>query len=195
VNNRPVAELFQEYADAFASGEEPRAIDYLARADDSQRQALAELIERFVAAAPVRQASLDSAALLGAWVDGESSLLALRTGRRLKRSDVVDALITALKLDPAKREKVRTRYHELETGQLEPERVDRRVWDALATTLRTRSEELLSWAPGPPKTFGAGLAFYRIADDSARGIASAAPDSRPEPDEIDRLFGVGAADL
>ena len=69
---------------------------------------------------------------------GEPPLLLLRKRRKLRRDAVIAALMTALQLDPAKREKVAGYYHELETGLLDPEGVDRTVWAALGEFLRAR---------------------------------------------------------
>src|ERR687895_755334 len=88
-------------------------------------------------------------AAAAAWVEGEPPLLALRTRRGLRREEVVDALVRALGLDVAKREKVKQRYHELETGQLDARRVDDRVWDALSGALRAPVEALRAWRPRP----------------------------------------------
>ena len=89
--------------------------------------------------------------LARAWVEGQPPLLELRVQRGLKREEVVESLRERLGLAPELREKLRERYHELETGQLEPAPVDRRVWEALADALRTRVDELGAWArPVPP---------------------------------------------
>ena len=100
MNRKAITELFQEYADAYARGDQPRAREYVARADASDREPLTELLDRFVAATPVRDASPEEAVQLDAWVGGESLLLALRTRHRLKRIEVVDALMTALDSSP-----------------------------------------------------------------------------------------------
>lgn len=194
MNRKAITELFQEYADAYARGDQPRAREYIARADASDREPLTELLDRFVAATPVREASPEEVVQLDAWVGGESLLLALRTRHRLKRIEVVDALMTALRLKPEKREKVRLRYHQLETGQLEPARVDERVWEALATTLRTRSEELRAWVP-PRRTLEHDAAFFRIAASSTPAVLRAQQGDLDDRDEVDRLFGVGPSEL
>jgi hypothetical protein len=180
--------LFQEYADAYARGERPRARDFLDRAG-GERDELAALIDRFLASVPVRPASAEDEALVAAWVADEPPLLALRTRRRLRRGEVVDALLAALALDPSRREKLRRRYHELETGQLEPARVDRRVWEALAATLQARAEELAAWGR-PARPAAAQEAYFR-GGDAIRVPAAAAREAREEePDEVDRLFGI-----
>jgi hypothetical protein len=74
--------------------------------------------------------------------NGEPPLLALRTRRGVPRDEVVDSLIRMLCLDRAKRAKVKGYYHQLETGQLELRRVDRRVFGALAESLVDRFDDL-----------------------------------------------------
>ncbi len=68
-----VAQLFDEYADAYARGERPRAEEYLARAG-GQADELAGLLERFVRrrrrASPTRR----TVALIEAWLTGEPPL-------------------------------------------------------------------------------------------------------------------------
>ena len=98
---------------------------------------------------PVPAAGEDERAMAAAWIEGESPLLELRNRRGLKREAVVDALISALGLDPAKREKVKGYYHRLETGLLEPRGVDRRVFDVLAETLSAPPADVRSWRPQP----------------------------------------------
>ena len=181
-------ELFQEYADAYARGERPRARDFLDRADGADVARLEELIDHFLGAVPVGEASVDESALVHAWLGGESPLLELRTRRGLKRADVVGALAAALGLDQT--EKLRRRYHELETGQLEPAGIDRRVWEALAETLKARVEELAAWAR-PARPFERDVAYFRMPASAAPPDLALLRAREPEPDEVDALFGLG----
>jgi hypothetical protein len=181
-----VITLFDEYAARYARGERPDAREYLARAG-AQADELARLLERFVAATPPPAPSEETVELIRAWRSGEPPLLDLRRRRGLKRAAVVDALMSALGLDPAKREKVAGYYHELESGLLDPGRVDRRVFRVLAETLKAKVEDLLAWQPPAP----AGDVYYRRADAdvlSQIAPAPAAPPPEEAPDEIDRLF-------
>jgi hypothetical protein len=181
-----VMRLFDEYAASFARGERPDARAYLARAGEGQDE-LAALIERYLERVPPPAPDADALALAESWLAGQPPLLELRARRGLRRDEVVDALIERLGLDRAKRAKVKRYYHELEGGLLEPAGVDRRVWNALAGTLRTRVEDLLAWRPRPMEP--AMDAAYRVTKLDA--IPSGAAPARPpaeEPDEIDRLF-------
>ena len=85
---------------------------------------MAQLLEGFVAAVPPPEPSEETVALIRAWRIGDPPLLELRRSRGLTRAAVVDGLVAALGLNPAKREKVAGYYHELESGLLDPGRVD-----------------------------------------------------------------------
>jgi hypothetical protein len=184
-----VADLFAEYADAYARGEHPRAEEYLARAG-GQADELARLLERFVRAAPAREPDAATLALTEAALTGEPPLLTLRTRRGLRRDEVVDALMSALALDPKKREKVNGYYHRLEGGLLEPARVNRRVFEVLAETFRASLADVSRWRPRPIEAATA----YRV-DTLAPAKAPhrrAFAEKREERDEIDELFLGGA---
>lgn len=190
-------ELFDEYAARYARGERPRAREYLARAGpDADR--LARLLDGFVAAAELPAPADEDVALVAALASGESPLLELRVRRGLKLDEVVDALVRVLGLDPRKREKVKRYYQQLETGVLEPRRVDRRVFAALAEALRARVEDLVPWRPRPLRRAAeASHAADLVAAMSAPAAAPPAaalvqPEEWEPPDEIDEIFGRAA---
>src|SRR5687768_11797508 len=136
--------LFDDYAARFARGERPDARSYLARAGEGADE-LAALIDRYLESAPAPAPDEDARAVAADWIAGEPPLLALRTRRGLRRDEVVDALMSALRLSPAKREKLKRYYHRLEGGLLEPARVNRRVFEALADTLRASVADVSRW--------------------------------------------------
>jgi len=178
-----IAQLFAEYADAYARGERPRAEDYLARAGE-QADELAGLLERFVQAAPAREPDADTLALTEAWVTGEPPLVGLRASRGVRVDEVVDALVEKLGLDPAKRAKVKRYYQRLEGGLLEPSRVSRKVWNVLTALVGPRSEELAAWHVRPA---AAETVYLRAAEPAAAPPQFAEPGDE-EADEIDLLF-------
>jgi hypothetical protein len=183
-----VFELFDEYAAAYARGERPSAEAYLDRAG-AKRDQLARLLEEFLPRTPVKPPSEDDVRHLGLLLAEEPPLLTLRVERGLRVDDVVGALVDRLGLEAGLSEKLRLRYHELETGQLEPRRVDRRVWEALAEMLQAKVEELVAWAR-PLASPAPQAAYYRAAD----AVTPREPlmvGEPAEPDEVDRLFGVG----
>ena len=185
-----VHDLFDEWAARYRRGEHPGLREYLDRAG-VDRDVLAALADRFLQAAPAPEPDEERVALARAWVEGEPPLLALRVRRGLRRAQVVAALMGALGLDPAKRDKVRRYYHELEAGVREPRRVDPSVLEALAATLKVGVSDLLAWRPHA--TAAVKPAYLRVdaslvAPDAApRGVLRPAEE---EPDEVDRLFGV-----
>jgi hypothetical protein len=125
-----------------------------------------------------------------AWIAGEPPLLELRRRRGHRREAVVEAILQALGIEPAKRARVAGHYHRLESGLLDLRRVDRRVLGAIADTIGARIEDLAAWA-APARRSPALELYLRApveADALAPALASAAFE---EPDEVDRLFGVG----
>jgi hypothetical protein len=178
-------QLFAEFADAYARGERPDAQAFLERAGGDGDE-LAGLIERFLQGVPAPDAGPQDAALLALWLGTEPPLLVLRRERKLRREQLVEALRERLKLAPELRDKLNLRYHELETGQLEPAKVDRRVWDALADAMQASAAELVALAR--PLPVREAPVMYRVA--SARADSASIRQSRAEPDEVDRLFGL-----
>jgi hypothetical protein len=178
-------ELFEEYIDKFAAGKQPDLREYMERAGEG-RDELAALVSRFLQWAEAPEPDEDAVAVAQAWIEGEAPLVALRVRRGLRREDVVNALITRFGLS-ASREKVARRYHEFETGQIEARRADAALLDELAAVLGARVAEIISWRPRP---LGAQMAYYR-ADTPIVAVPTARPAATTEPDEVDRLFGIG----
>lgn len=181
-----VFELFDEYAAAYARGERPSAEEYLERAG-VERDQLAQLLDEFLRRAPIRQPSEDDVRNLGLLLAEEPPLLVLRRERKLRREQVVEMLHERLGLAPELREKLGLRYHELETGQLEATRVDRRVWNVLSELFQARVDEIAAWGTRAPAR--TEIAFFRAAELPAPR-AAAASSSASEIDEVDRLFGL-----
>jgi hypothetical protein len=178
-------QLFAEYADALARGERPRAADYLDRAG-AEADALATMLGGLHQATARRDATIEDAALLGAWLQHEPPLLELRRRQGLKRDAVVDSLLGLLGLAKSSRPRLADAYHELETGQLDPAGVDARVWSALAGLLHANVRELAGWRPPPlaaAPAFRAKAASISLASDVTVDHNRVA-----EPDEVDRLF-------
>jgi hypothetical protein len=182
-----VDELFAEYAAAYSSGGRPRAADYLARAGEDADE-LAAMIDRLLRTAPRRPSTEGDAARLAALLQ-EPPILELRVRRGLRRDEVVDQLLVALRLSPKLRPRVQDAYHELETAQLDPARVDASVWGALQEILRENVRELAVWRPVARTV----PAFYRTsAEMGVETQGDIRQHGRSEPDEIDRLFRGGS---
>src|SRR6266550_1146554 len=175
-------ELFDEYAAAYARGERPRAREYLTRAGP-QADELAGLIDEFLQRSPAADPDEETITIVGALVEGHPPLLELRVQRGLRREQVVDALVRTLGLDVKKESKVAGYYHQLEGGLLEPRGVDRRVWEALAETFKTRVDDLVAWRPRPAEAAPAYLRAAGAPDGIAAPPASAS--TKVERDEID----------
>jgi hypothetical protein len=184
--NEATALLFDEFAVRYRRGERPDVLDYLDRAGD-ERDALADLIDRFLEAAPARKTSEEEVVLVEARLSSEPPILVLRRRRALARDTVVDALVRALGLDPSKRSNVGRYYHELETGLLDPAPVDSSVWTALAEFLRANVRALADFRPPP---LSAPVA--RRSMDSgwvlAERLSAPATAAEEAQDEVDRLF-------
>jgi hypothetical protein len=181
-----VFELFDDYAAAHARGAHPRACEYLDQAGP-QADELARLIDEYLRRAPASEPSDEARAFAAALVDGGTPLRELRIARGLRRAQVVAALMQLLSLDPKKTKKVAGYYHELEGGLLAPTGVDRRVWDALAKTLKAKADDLARWQP-TPRTTPAAAAYLRVAEAPARMSTAPAEPEMSEHDEVDALF-------
>jgi hypothetical protein len=183
-----VDELFGEYAAAYARGERPAASEFLARAG-GEADELAGLIDRFLGRAPAPTPDDAAVAVFEAWQAGESPLPRLRAARGVTREAVVSVLVKTLGLDVKKKAKVSRYYHDLESGKLEPERVDRRVWEVLARSLGVRVADLMGRRP-PLIEFGsAKLLRAPMAMASMAAPTAADTQAETEGDEVDRLFG------
>jgi len=181
--------LFDEFATRYVRGERPDVRDYLERAG-REREELGRLIDRFLEAVPARESTEEEVVLVQARLEAEPPLLVLRHRRKLTRKAVVDALMKRLGLDPAKSDKVGRYYHELEIGILDPNRVDRSVWDVLSDVLKANVRGLAGVRPEPPTAPAA--AYMREPTGMQAKLehvpASPAEPVAEEPDEIDALF-------
>jgi hypothetical protein len=182
-----VDELFAEYAAAYVRGERPAASEFLARGG-VEADELAGLIDAFLARAPAPASDEATVALFEAWQAGESPLLRLRTARGLKRETVVATIVRTLGLDAKKEAKVGRYYHELESGLLDPNRVDRRVWEVLASALGARVGDLAAWRPRPMEFQAPAFARTSTAMASFDAPTAAVTEAVNHEDEIDRLF-------
>jgi hypothetical protein len=188
-----VFSLFEDYAARFARGERPDVRTYLTRAGPDADD-LARPIDGHLARIAPSQPAEDTVAVTNAALHGRSPVREARERRGMSSERVVDALIAALRLDRAKIAKVARYYGELESSARDPSHVDRRVFEVLASTLRTTVSDLL--APRtPPSVEAVTFAWPAPAPAAApqaraRPFTLAARASAPEPpDEIDRLFG------
>lgn len=181
--------LFDEFATRYVRGEHPDVRDYLERAG-AEREQLGRMLDRFLQAVPARAPTEEDAVLMQARLEAEPPLLVLRLRRKLSREAVVDAIVKRFGLDPAKGDKVGGYYHDLEVGNLDPEPVDRRVWDVLSDVLKANVRALAGVRPEPHPA--PAVAYRReptlLQAKLEHAPASPAQPNAEEPDEIDALF-------
>jgi hypothetical protein len=187
-----VEKLFDEFVAARERGEQPDVPALLASAGP-EAEALGRLIDAYLRSAPTQAPDEETLLLMQARLEGEPPLLLLRLRRKLGREAVVSALMSTLRLDPAKRRKVEGYYHELETGLLPTEGVDRSVWDALGGFLHA-NVRVLAGTGVTLRDLDVTAAYLRQADVASVESAAPAPAAAPrasEWDEVDRLFTSG----
>lgn len=182
-------QLLDELANRWTRGE-PLAVDELLTLAGPRSDELAALIDAFLERVPRREPTPDALAFVRSL--DEPPLLRARQARRLKLDDLVAGLVEKLGLPADAGAKVRRRYQELELGQLDPTGVATSVWDAL-TGLLGRDAKGLAATPLPTP---AAAPMFRAADYDANLIEAVALSGRAEaePDEVDRLFGVGSSE-
>ena len=178
--------LFDEFAAAYAAGDDPDLRAFLARAGDDL-PAFAQLVDRFLAGSDPPPVSEERLSLMRGWMGGDPPLLKLRKERALKRGEVVARLTRLLGLSPDREPKVLRYYHRVEGGLLDSRGVDQRVWAALAEIFGRDVRELADWRWVAPTRQLA----YRFAEMPVPGdYVPAEPPA--EDDEVDRLFLSGA---
>jgi len=120
-----------------------------------------------------------------------------RHAQGIKRPALVTALAERLGISsPDGEERVRERYHEIETGQLDPRRISTAVVDALGDVLGGVRELLAATRLNPVGPLNPSVSFMRDGFDDLDGNvmmeAMMASPSEPTADErrVDELFGV-----
>lgn len=176
----PLDTLFDEWLARFRRGERPDPRQYLARAGE-ERDRLAALIDGYLATAPRPEPDPGTVDLVGAWLRGESPLVALRVRRGLTRDDALDAISTSFDLSRKQRPALSERFHQLEAGLLDPARLNRRLAPMLAELLGTTEDVIRTWRP---RRLTAAPAF-RAAAEPAPIASYRIP---PSDEDVDRLF-------
>jgi hypothetical protein len=185
--------LFEEYTVRWARGERPDTASYLERAG-KQRAELAAMIDSYLAVAPPPEPDEAAIRFAERLAEGEPPLLAARVARGMRVNTVVERLMKAFRIPADKEEKVSLYWHELESGGRQPSDVTPELWREIVEILGSAAEAARGWmaAPSPSK-----LAFERREITDFPPAPAAMAPSRVEevslPDEVDRLFGYGAA--
>ncbi len=186
--------LFDDFALRRARGDRPDIDDYLGRAGGDADE-LADLIEGLLMCTASPEPSPESVVIVRAILDGRPPLQALRTAKGRRRDDVVGRIRQALGTPERLRERLRDRYHELESGLLDLRGVDGRVLDAVAAALGMRAADLPAWQPLQMADAHEAAPVWARSTEPVLELdvvmsldAMAAPD--PEASELDRLFGL-----
>jgi transcriptional regulator with XRE-family HTH domain len=200
--------ILSEFIDAWNAGRRPRVDEYLARADPDEREALAQALDDWLMLAPApaydeaarrairEEPSLRAAADAvrrqpGRWPELLPSLRE-RAGIRLR--DLAARVTAAFGL-PGDEARAEAYLERMERGDLDPQRVSRRMLDALGAALGVSGAELAR-AGGLRPSAGAPAALFRAEEDAAASfkeeldaLSRAAVTPSPAPmDELDRLF-------
>lgn len=202
-----VDELLAAFSEELSRAGEADPRDYLRQVTEAERAELAALIEGVLDRAP--DPPFDPARF-AAWrksdpgrgavarvaraTEHEESLVTLRDAAEIPRAKLVAGLARALGVSESP---LRRRYHQLESGQLEPAGVSAKVWAALGDMLGRSAESVRAAAAttGPAAGGASGVVFARVAE--AEAAPAPPPPASPgaeEPDdpEVDALFlGVG----
>ena len=200
--------ILSEFIDAWRAGERPDAGAYVDRAPPGARPELARTIEVFLTLAPEPEydeagwATLTAdpaVARIAAAVESDdaeswSALLPrLRERRGLSLDALAGAVSERLGLTGGREAKARTYLDDLEHDRLVPERLSRRLLDALATVLETPTAWLERAGAAPAAPAGA---LYRRQGEGAveqrlEVIADAMLAGAGDWDEVDELFQGG----
>jgi transcriptional regulator with XRE-family HTH domain len=201
--------ILSEFIDAWNAGRRPDVDEHLARAPAHERDQLAEELLAFLSFAPTPSYSDADLAAIRAEPAVARALAAtgerggllpallprLRERRSLSTSQLAAELVGLLGLSRDRAVKTAAYLDRLEGGELEPARISRRVFEALARVLRvSRGElegagDLSGWGP-------AAAPAFRAEEDAAEAVsphlellgdALAAPGGAAR-DEVDDLF-------
>ena len=194
-------QILSEFIDAWNAGQRPRVGEYLARVASDERDALADAISVWLATAPapelgeaaraeVRASPVVAQVLAdeGAW---PAVLPQLRSRAGLSVRDVAAWLAERFSLRDADR--TEAYVEQMERGELGPDRVSRRLLDALGGLLGVSGGSLADLGFRPA---AASATLFRADEDHGEWIAQdidalsrAAMTPAPPPmDELDRLF-------
>lgn len=205
--------ILSEFIDAWNAGERPDVDDYIARAPVDEQGELADQLVSFLSVAPTptySDAALEAiraepivAEVLAAPDERGGLLPRLLTTVRerfgVTTPQLAGELVRELDLPSDRQEKTASYLDRLEHGELEPTRVSRRVFDALARVFgipRAELEgagDLSGWGARPAMASGP---VFRAEEDAAEAVAPhlelladalAAPGTE-DRDEVDDLF-------
>jgi hypothetical protein len=205
--------ILSEFIDAWNAGTRPDVDDFLVRVPADEQGLLADELMAFLSFAPTPSYSDEAVAEIRAEPPVATALASLarpggllpsllrslRERLRLTPAQLAAKVAGELALPRAKQRKTASYLRRLEDGELDPERVSRRVFDALANVLGVPRAELESagdlggWGRRRAMT---AAPVVRADDAAARAVsehldvladALQAPGG-PARDEVDELF-------
>lgn len=200
-----VDELLRAYIALFRESGEADPLPLLEQTHGVERVELAALIDGFLAQAPApafesaafEQFAADSrreALVRRVVVDEEETLQSLRRAANATKAQVGIELARELGVEGHESE-VKARYHDLETGVIDPQKVTRRAWEGLSRIFESSAERVrdataaaFSGAGGAEAT--AVFARSTVEPGMTHVMASRAAQ---EPSVVDRAF-FGPAD-
>ena len=206
--------ILSEFIDAWNAGSRPDVDDYLARATAEEQAKLADELLSFLTFAPtpgyddgalaaIRAEPIVAATLAAPGQRGgllPALLNSLRQRFSMTTPQLAGELVRVLELPTDTQHKTASYLERLEHGELEPARVSRRVFDALARILdipRSQLEgagDFSRWIAAPAPAAAAPV--FRADEDAAHAVshhldvladALEAPGSAGR-DEVDDLF-------
>jgi hypothetical protein len=195
-----IDELFSRYVSEYRDAGDADPRPYLDKVRGVDRAELAARIDRFLDTAPPPAFDADAFARFRAdpkrqamvtQILSSESLVDLRTAAAATKREVGEALAERLGL-AAQANAVRARYHDVESGNVDPRRVASRVWDALAgilgasaDALREAAEQTFSGASG--QVSGAAFARSEVPVEAMLSMESW-PMEESDDDAVDRVF-------
>lgn len=190
-----VDELLQSYIEEHRQGHEADPRPFLRRVSGAERDELAALIDHYLARAPAKPLDLEAFERCQAgsrWQAAVGGILAptleeLRVQAVLSKPEVADALAKDLEV-VGHEQALKARYHELETGQIEPRRIAARVWSALETLFGQPAERLREAVESGPDVGQGGHAIAFARRGSPGAAASPVARASPAEDPVDSVF-------
>lgn len=209
-----IDKTLSEFIDAWNAGERPSVSDFLARVDESDRDELATQIETWLLVAPTPAYSPDALKAIAAEpaltqalaaIEDERSALAVELPRLRKLAGVslgelAGKVVEAFSLPAKDKKRAKTYLEQVETGEVKPDGLSRRLLDVIGEAVGATGERLAEAAQIKPQMRTADALFYRktgevggwLAEDlEVLADAAFAPAPTSEPDELDRLFHGG----
>jgi hypothetical protein len=193
-----VDELLRRYIAEHRASAHADPAPFLDQVTDTDRAELAVLIDRFLAEAPAGPFDAEAFARFRTDPRQQSvverilddlTLKALRQDAQVTKERVGETLAGELGLRGHER-RVKARYHDMETGSVDPARVRRRVWEALGRALGTSIDSVHGAAEAAfaaRRGGDAGMAFARTGEGGSAGREPAdAPDAAEAV--VDRAF-------